>query len=90
MYKNNSRFSCKHAGCSPLQLLGNLTRKKPAIGYYSYTNRYHTFEKKIVLKGKSLRQEKKTKSSDKQTDFLKNEFFKILREFCTTDKKFGD
>ncbi len=38
MYKNNSRFSSKFKGCSPLQLSCNLTGMKPAIGYYSYTN----------------------------------------------------
>ncbi len=38
MYKNNSRFSSKFRGCSPLQLSCNLTGMKPAIGYYSYTN----------------------------------------------------
>jgi len=40
MYKNNSRFSGKLKGCSPLQLLSNLTVMEPANGYYSYTNRY--------------------------------------------------
>ena len=40
MYKNNSRFSSKFRGCSPLQLLCNLTGMKPANGYYSYTNRW--------------------------------------------------
>ncbi len=40
MYKNNSRFSSKFEGCSPLQLLYNLAGMKPANGYYSYTNRY--------------------------------------------------
>lgn len=40
MYKNNSRDSSKFKGCSPLQFLCNLTEMKPAIGYYSYTNRY--------------------------------------------------
>jgi len=39
MYKNNSQFSSKFKGCSPLQLSCNLTGMKPAIGYYSYTNR---------------------------------------------------
>jgi len=29
----------KSASCSPLQFSCNLTRMKPAIGYYSYTNR---------------------------------------------------
>ena len=41
MYKNNSRFSSKFKGCSPLQLLCNLTGMKPSNGYYSYTNRWH-------------------------------------------------
>ncbi len=40
MYKNNSRFSSKFKGCSPLQISCNLTRKCHAIGYYSYTKRY--------------------------------------------------
>ena len=40
MYKNNSRDSSKFKGCSPLQLLCNLTDLKPATGYYSYTKRY--------------------------------------------------
>lgn len=39
MYKNNSRFSCKIKSFSPLQLSCNLTGTKPAIGYYSYTDR---------------------------------------------------
>jgi len=40
MYKNNSRLSSKFKGCSPLQVLCNLTVMKPANGYYSYTNRW--------------------------------------------------
>ena len=40
MYKNNSRASSKLKGCSPLQLSCNLTGLKPAIGYYSYTQRW--------------------------------------------------
>ena len=40
MYKNNSRDSSDFKGCSPLQLLCDLTVKCHAIGYYSYTNRY--------------------------------------------------
>ena len=40
MYKNNSRGSTKLKVCCPLQLTGNLTGKCPAVGYYSYTNRY--------------------------------------------------
>ena len=40
MYKNNSRGSSKIKGCSPLQLLCNLTGKCHAVGYYSYTNRW--------------------------------------------------
>lgn len=39
MYKNNSRNSSKFKGCSPLQLLCNLTRKFHVVGYYSYTKR---------------------------------------------------
>lgn len=39
MYKNNSWFSSKFKGCSPLQLLCNLTEKCYAVGYYSYTKR---------------------------------------------------
>ena len=42
MYKNNSRDSSKCKACSPLQLSGNLTGKKPAIGYFLYTLRYMT------------------------------------------------
>jgi len=53
MYKNNSRDSSKFKGCSPLQLSCNLTENFNAIGYYSYTNRYATFNgnnmKKIYL-----------------------------------------
>lgn len=45
MYKNNSRFSSKFRGCNPLRLSCNLIRMKPAIGYYSYTNRYAQSEK---------------------------------------------
>ncbi len=41
MYKNNSRFSSKLKGCSPLKPLCNLTENKPAIGYYSYTHVSH-------------------------------------------------
>jgi hypothetical protein len=37
MHKNNSQNSSKFKGCSPLQLSCNLTGKKPAIGYFSYT-----------------------------------------------------
>ena len=40
MYKNNSRFSSKFKGYSPLQLSCNLIGLKPAVGYYSYTQRY--------------------------------------------------
>lgn len=47
MYKNNSGFSSKFKGCSPLQLFCNLTLTKPAIGYYSYTNRWQQAEKKM-------------------------------------------
>ena len=39
MYKNNNRYSFKFKGSSPLQLSCNLIGMKPAIGYYSYTNR---------------------------------------------------
>ena len=39
MYKNNSRNSSDFKDCEPLQLSCNLTGMKPAIGYYSYTNR---------------------------------------------------
>jgi len=38
MYKNNSQTNSKINGCSQLQLLQNLTGKKSAIGYYSFTN----------------------------------------------------
>lgn len=40
MYKNNSRDSSKFKGYSPLQLSCNLTGKRYAVGYYSYTDRY--------------------------------------------------
>ena len=40
MYKNNSRNNSKLNGCSPLQLSCILTGMKPAICYYSYTNRW--------------------------------------------------
>lgn len=40
MYKNNSRDSSKFKDCSPPQFSCNLTGKKPAVGYYSYTKRY--------------------------------------------------
>jgi hypothetical protein len=49
MYKNNSRDSTKFKSCSPLQLLCNLTGTKPAIGYYSYTNRYRAFKKTAAV-----------------------------------------
>jgi len=39
MYKNNSRYSSKLKGCSPLQLGYNLTEMESANGYYSYANR---------------------------------------------------
>jgi len=39
MYKNNSRNSTKYKGCSPLQLLCNLTGLKPEIGNKSYRER---------------------------------------------------
>jgi len=42
MYKNNSRDRCKLRGCSPLQLLCNLTKKCHAVGYYSYTHRWQS------------------------------------------------
>jgi predicted aconitase len=42
MYKNNSRYSRKFRGCSPLQLSCNLTGKCYEVGYYSYTNRWQT------------------------------------------------
>ena len=45
MYKNNSLNSSKFKGCSPLQLLCNMTGKYHAVGYYSYTNRCNTYEK---------------------------------------------
>ncbi len=43
MCKNNSRDSSNFKACKPLQHLCNLTSMKPAIGYYSYTNRYVPF-----------------------------------------------
>ena len=39
MYKNNNRNSSEFKGCSPLQFSCKLTGLKPAVGYYSYTNR---------------------------------------------------
>ena len=39
MYIKNCRDSSKIKLCSPLQLSCNLTGMKPAVGYYSYTNR---------------------------------------------------
>ncbi len=51
MYKNNSRLSSKFKGCSPLQLSCNLTRTKPAIGYYSYTNRCRKTQEKTYGSG---------------------------------------
>lgn len=39
MYKNNSRFSSKFKGCSPLVFSCNLTGKYHAVDYYSYTKR---------------------------------------------------
>ena len=38
-YKNNSQFSSKFKSFSPPQLSCKLTGMKPAVGYYSYTNR---------------------------------------------------
>ncbi|BDD01413.1 hypothetical protein PEPS_36930 (plasmid) [Persicobacter psychrovividus] len=45
MYKNNSRNGSNLKGSSPFQLSCNLTGECHAIGYYSYTKRYTTFEK---------------------------------------------
>jgi len=45
MYKNNSRDSSKFKDFSPLQHFCYLKGMKPAIGYYSYTNRYEQFRK---------------------------------------------
>ncbi len=39
MYKNNSRYSNKFKGCSPLQFHRKLKVSCSAIGYYSYTHR---------------------------------------------------
>ena len=39
MYKNNSRDSSKFKACGPLQLSCKLIGLKPAVSYYSYTNR---------------------------------------------------
>jgi hypothetical protein len=51
MYKNNSRVCSNIKGCSPLQFSCNMTGLKPAIGYYSYTNRWGPFnENHISLK----------------------------------------
>jgi hypothetical protein len=46
MYIKNRRNRSKFNGCSPLQLSCNLTGMKPAIGYYSYTNRWQQAKKK--------------------------------------------
>ena len=40
LYKNNSRDSSKLKGFILLQFFRNLIGMKPAVGYYSYTNRY--------------------------------------------------
>ena len=48
MYKNNSQFSSKLKGCSPLQLLCNLTGKYHTVGNYSYTKRYRQLHKPIT------------------------------------------
>lgn len=45
MYKNNSRDSSKFKGCSSVQLSCNLTGKCHAVGYYSYTKRWHSLKK---------------------------------------------
>jgi hypothetical protein len=60
MYKNNSRDSSKFNGCSPLQLLYNLTGMKPAIGYYSYTKRWQQAKKNTNEK----------QNTDFTTDFI--------------------
>ena len=43
LYKNNCWLSSKFRDCSPHQSLYNLTRKYPAVGYYSYTKRCASF-----------------------------------------------
>ncbi len=50
MYKNNSRNSSKSNSCSPLQLSCNLTGKRHAIGYYSYTNRCAKFKDRKYMR----------------------------------------
>ncbi len=40
MYKNNSLDSSIFKGFSTLQLSCNMTGKCPAVGYYSYTQRW--------------------------------------------------
>ena len=50
MYKNNSRDSSNFEGYSPLQLSCDLTGMKPAIGYYSYTNRCEMGKINQILK----------------------------------------
>lgn len=54
MYKNNSRDSSKIVGCSALQLSCNLKGMKPAIGYYSYTNRCVPFKNRTSMKQQAL------------------------------------
>ena len=44
MYIKNRRDSSSVKDCSPLQLSCILTGMKPAIGYYSYTQRCRAFE----------------------------------------------
>ena len=46
-YKNYSRDISRFRGCSPIQLLWNLTGKCHAIGYYSYTITLALIPKKI-------------------------------------------
>lgn len=47
MYKNNSLFSSKFKGFSTRLLSCNSAGRFLTIGYYSYTNRWQTYEKHL-------------------------------------------
>lgn len=48
--KNNSRYSGKFKGFSPLKLSYNMTGKCYAVGYYSYTQGYKQTGRKNVIR----------------------------------------
>lgn len=52
MYKNNSLYSFKFKGFSPLKLYYNLKGNKPAIGYYYYTHPLPFIENKYFTRYK--------------------------------------